>query len=284
MTHHETWLKYPGGKRQLAPRILALLGRSGPLAEPCVGAGAVLRLALDECAPPVGQLFVADANPAVRALYTDALDEARLRAFAAMPFVALRAQLNGWLASPFLRSYVSMQRDVAAAFLVYNRRAMNGIVRVNQDGAFNVAEGRRASGSPIAFTDGHVASAVRASRAIWRVRPRAFADCVECLDALPRETRIYLDTPYSGGFVAYTKEGWSTDDDIRAYEAAGRAVRDRECRLVSSAPDTEWYREVAAKLLPNPALHEVEEARPCNSDGAGRQPVRALLITAGGCA
>ena len=279
--HKETWIKYPGGKSSLAPAILEALGREGPLAEPCVGAGAVLRLALDECPPPVGQLFVADANPAVRALYSDPLDEKRLRTFANMPHSALRAQLNSWMRSPFLRAYVSMQRDVATAFLAYNRRSMNGIVRVNQAGEFNVSEGRRASGSPVALTDNQIASAVRASHAIWRVRPKVFADCVACVAALPPRTRIYLDTPYTGGFVAYTKEGWSTDDDIRTYEAVGRAVRDRQCRLVASAPDTEWYREVASKLLPSPEFREVTEARPVNSDGAGRKPVRALLIVAG---
>ena len=282
MTHKETWLKYPGGKAKLAPRIVELLGRSGPYVEPCVGGGAVLRLIVDRAPPPVGCTILADANPAVRLVYADLLDESRLRTFARVELLSLRASLNSWLRSPMLRAYASMQRDVAAAFFAYNRRAMNGIVRVNQDGEFNVAEGKGPKGKLPQLTDAQCASAVRASRAIRALRPVVLDDCVTAIDRAPQRSRVYLDTPYSGGFVAYAQGGWTTDDDIRTYEAAGRAVRDRDCRIVASAPDTDWYRDVVRQTLSGYAIELVTEDRPVNSDGAGRKPVPAMLVTAGG--
>lgn len=281
MTHKETWLKYPGGKAKLAPRVVELLGSTGPYVEPCVGGGAVLRLLVDRAPPPVGCAILADANPAVRLVYADLLDESRLRTFARVELLSLRASLNDWLRSPMLRAYASMQRDVAAAFFAYNRRCMNGIVRVNQGGEFNVAEGKGHKGKPPQLTDAQCASAVRASRAIRALRPVVLDDCVTAIDRAPSQSRIYLDTPYSGGFVAYAADGWSTDDDIRAYEAAGRAVRNRDCRLVASAPDTEWYRDVVRQTLPSASIESVTEARNVNSDGAGRKAVPALLISAG---
>ena len=282
MTHKETWLKYPGGKAKLAPRIVELLGNGGPYVEPCVGGGAVLRLIVDRAPPPYGLVTLADANPAVRMVYADLLDEARLRSFARIDLLSVREMLNSWLRSSMLRAYASMQRDVAAAFFAYNRRAMNGIVRVNQDGEFNVAEGKNRKGKLPQLTDAQCASAVRASRAIRSFAPVVLDDCVTAIDRAPSRSRIYLDTPYSGGFVAYAQGGWTTDDDIRTYEAAGRAVRDRDCRIVASAPDTDWYRDVVRQTLSGYAIELVTEDRPVNSDGAGRKPVPAMLVTAGG--
>ena len=288
-----SWLKYPGGKAKIAHLIAERLVPDPaaphvgslsftPYVECCVGAGAVLFHMVERFGTRFAPVLLADANPAVRALYRYGVHPVHAATAAEMPFETLRDKVNQIVRSPMVLAQETKQRELASYFFVMNRRAMNGLVRCNLDGEFNAPVGRRQDGAEHVVTDEMIDAAVARSALVTStIRPRVYADCVQCGDAAPQGSLIYADPPYSGGFTAYSKDGWSTDDDIRLCVALRRAKDERACRVVLSQPDTEWARSLAAEALPGWTVEALDVGRPINSDGDGRQPVGELLISSG---
>ena len=275
-------LRYPGGKRKLVPRLSELLaGSAGAFVECCVGGGALF-WDLVPGFPTRAQVVLADASPAVRALYRRGVDVDLARELFADSereggYEALRDLLNADLQDQRC-GLPANERRIAAAFWLLNRMCCNGVVRFNKRGEFNVPRGKRQSGAYLRPSEAQFCEAARATDLLRGLHPTVLADCALAVDLALRGAFVYADPPYSGGFVAYTREGWSTDDDIRLYEALGRAARDKACRVALSQPDTAWARELARDLLPGFAVEALKLPRPANVDGRGRGPVGELLI------
>jgi DNA adenine methylase len=166
-----------------------------------------------------------------------------------------------------------------ALFYALNRTCNNGIVRFNQDGEFNVPIGKKQDGSFHRFKPDfeHLDRCRRALRgAGFEIHP-SWKQAMRAIYGSLAPVCHYMDPPYTGGFVGYTPEGWSSDDDIEVYEAC-KTAGEMGDRVVLSQPDTEWARDCASSILKGWQVDRVEVGRPANSDGKGRGPVGELLI------
>lgn len=286
-------IKYPGGKRKLIPEILQRLPvdlsllcepffGGGSLGLQLAGEGKLRRLVAGEACEPVRALWEAVANsPFVLRDF--------LRNYAEIynvdPFRAyddMRTQLNS------SRSLELSPARIGALLLALNKTCNNGIVRFNRAGEFNVPIGKKQDGSFHRFKPDfdHLERCQRALRgAAFQIYPTwmealALADLAD--GWTPERARagdwsVYADPPYTGGFVGYTPEGWTSDDDIKLFTALAWAS-DYGARVVLSQPDTEWSRDCCAQLLKGWQVDSLGVGRPVNSDGEGRGPVGELLI------
>lgn len=273
------WIKYPGGKRAIAAQVIDLLRIPATgqvcVVSPFVGGGAVEILLATQLGPRLRPLILADANPAVRALYQHGVRSDLAREALAMPFLTLRKKLNQMMTSPMLRARKGP--ELAAYFWAYNRTNMNGLVRVNRAGEFNAPAGTGNDGKPHQVSEALIGAALALSVQILAAKPRVYEDCVQAVAMAPPGAYIYADPPYTGGFVGYSKNGWSKEDDVRLCEVL-RAAQARGCRVALSQPDTTWARLLMSTLLPGFEVLELTAPRAGNSSGEGRQPVRELLI------
>ena len=281
-------IKYPGGKRKLFAEINQRLPPgSFKYAEPFFGGGSIgLQLAGE------GRLtrFVAgEACGPVRAFWETLANskhvlEAHLRVLVELSdqkspsefYERCRQQLNSRDCDPALE---------AALLLILNKTCNNGIVRFNRSGEFNVSLGKKQDGSYHRFKPDfdHLDRCHLALRgAGFQIHP-TWADALAPIadgwtPDRPRDTwAVYADPPYTGGFVGYTPEGWTSDDDIKLFTSLAWAS-DYGARVVLSQPDTEWARDCCSGILKGWQVDRLEVARPANSDGEGRGPVGELLI------
>lgn len=285
-------LKYPGGKRKLFGEVEKRLPRgSFKYAEPFWGGGSIgvrlagegrlVQLVAGEACGPVRAFWEALAGRLRNAAFAVLLQRASKRTFEdpVAAFTDHREALNCYAVNgvqPGAYDYAG------ALLLTLNKTCMNGLVRFNSRGEFNVPIGRRQDGSYYRFQpDFEHLDRVRAALvgAGFQIFPswRAVTELVMHSDGDPSQWAIYFDPPYTGGFVDYTAEGWSSDDDIELYEAARELGAVRE-RVVLSQPDTEWARDCCASLLKGWQVDKLKVGRPINSDGQGRGPVGELLI------
>lgn len=285
-------LKYPGGKRKLFDEVNQRLPQgSFKYAEPFWGGGSIgvrlagegrlVQLVAGEACGPVRAFWEALAGRLRNAAFADLLQRASKRTFEdpVAAFTDHREALNCYAANgvqPGTYDYAG------ALFLVLNKTCMNGLVRFNNRGEFNVPIGRRQDGSYYRFQpDFEHLDRVRAALvgAGFQIFPswRAVTELVMHSDDDPSQWAIFFDPPYTGGFIDYTPEGWSSDNDIELYEAARELGAVRE-RVLLSQPDTEWARDCCASILKGWQVDKLEVRRSINSDGQGRGPVEELLI------
>ena len=285
-------IKYPGGKRKLFAEISQRLpSGSFKYAEPFFGGGSIgLQLAGE------GRLtrFVAgEACGPVRAfweaLHTGTLPGGIHEWIMRMStdrgpedFALWRNRLNRLVKSDQLEKHADLRAKMGALFYALNQTCMNGLVRFNSSGEFNAPVGKKQDGGFYQFQpDFERLDRARAALvgARFEIRPswRAVTELVMRSDGESSQWVIYMDPPYTGGFVDYTAEGWSSDDDIELYEAARELGAVRE-RVVISQPDTEWARDCCASILKGWQVDKIQVGRPINSDGQGRGPVGELLI------
>ncbi len=263
------FVRWAGGKRRLAPKIIELLGvpkPGGRYFEPFVGGGAVffyLRSLGWE-----GRAVLGDVNEDLIALYRAVRDdvEGLIAAFAGVGrdrdlYLLLRAVDPSTL-SP-------LERAVRALYL--NRCAVNGIWRVNQAGGYNV---------PYAELRGPLVDEVTLRAASEALRVGEGTELVsgrfhELLDLTGRGDRVYLDPPYLNSFVGYSVGGWSTYLSERLEWWASRAWMDG-ARVVVSLPDVPAERDTWRGWQ----LGEVEERRSVATNGT-RKPAACLLAVGG---
>ncbi|MCH8043054.1 MAG: Dam family site-specific DNA-(adenine-N6)-methyltransferase [Planctomycetes bacterium] len=204
------FLKWPGGKRWLAPLLRAIMVRelTGTYYEPFVGAGAVFLQLRPE------RSVLSDTNSDLIHFF----NVVRTR-----PEEVVRAV---WQCSNTAECYARVRRRVprsdvgrAARFLFLNRTCWGGIYRTNKVGEFNVPFGD--SGRRLCSLQ-HVidVSAVYSNAALAVQDFESGFRCAKSGDA------IYADPPYTGkgennGFVRYNEKLFSWSDQVRLA---------RECR------------------------------------------------------
>ena len=104
-----------------------------------------------------------------------------------------------------LREGSSTTAEAAALFYFLNRTGYNGLCRFNKQGEFNVPFGRY---SRITYTRDFTRYAARLSG--WEFSCGDFTDL-----AIDPADFIYADPPYDVEFTAYSRGGFSWDDQIR---------------------------------------------------------------------
>lgn len=264
------FLKWAGGKRQLLPRILALVpARIRTYYEPFLGGGAVFFALAGE--RRFDRAVLGDVNDELINCYATIRDDvdgviarlSRLRNTSAA-YYRIRAQRPDGL-----------DRAARAARIIYlNRCGYNGLYRVNSDGLFNVPFGRYVQ--PRICDPERLRAAARALAGVELV-------CGDFTDVLGRGRRlraddfVYLDPPYvplskTASFTAY-----SGGFDMRDQERLARQLRRLSARGIaavlsnSDCPDTRrLYEGLPSASLP--------ARRAINSVASRRGPVAELLV------
>lgn len=221
-------LKWPGGKRALAPRIAGLFPpRYGRYIEPFAG-GAALFFYLEP-----RRAVIADRNSelievyeTVRRFPSEVISRLKLMRISSAEYYSVRAR------SP--RSAIGR----AARFLYLNRTAFNGIYRVNRAGRFNVPFGCK-PGTVVCDEPALRRAAVLLGDAILRS-----CDFEEVVAEAVSGDLVYADPPYTtahdnNGFRRYNESLFSWADQVRL-AAALRAAAERGANVaVSNAHHSE---------------------------------------------
>ncbi|HVY36925.1 MAG TPA: DNA adenine methylase [Polyangia bacterium] len=266
------FLKWAGGKRQLLPRILALVPpRIGTYVEPFLGGGALFfALAAER---RFRRAVLGDVNAELINCYSAVRDDvagviAKLARMRNTPttYYKIRAQRPDAL-DPVAR---------AARVIYLNRCGYNGLYRVNSDGNFNVPFGRYAR-PRICDPDGLRA----ASQALAGVE-LVCGDFNAVLSGRGRrrlgaDDFVYLDPPYvpiskTASFTGYAG-GFSMADQERLAQQL-RRLSDKGIAAVLSNSDCADTRRLY-EGLPSASL---PARRAINSVASRRGPVAELLV------
>ncbi len=259
------FLKWAGGKRALLPALTPLLPREyGDYYEPFVGGGAVF-FALEP-----QRAYLSDVNEELincYAMVRDRLDDV---------LSALTSHRN--TEQHFLHVRAQHAADLddvarAARFVFLNRTCFNGLYRVNRRGEFNTPyAGYR---NPTLVPD----ELLRAASAALKTVTLSAGVYVDACASAGAGDLVYFDPPYvpMGGFAdfrRYHRDQFREDD----HEELARLFKDldaRGCHVRLSNSHTPWVLELYADWT----IHVVTTRRVINSNGAGRGPVREVIVT-----
>lgn len=261
------FLKWPGGKYRLLPRIRKVLHPGKRLIEPFVGSGAVF-LNTD-----YGAYLLADANPDLIGLYS------RLREEGDAFIRYCRRFFNGgdntreaYYAYRDEFNETRRARRKSALFLYLNRHGYNGLCRYNGAGGFNTPFGRY--DKPY-FPEKEMLAFVRRSQGATLLQAR-FDDSMA--RAEPGDA-VYCDPPYvplsdTAHFTDYHAGGFTWDDQVRLADTACELARNR-VQVVISNHDTRRVRGLYKNR--GAEISGFRVRRNISSDAGNRNEVRELL-------
>ena len=261
------FLKWPGGKRWLAPEIKRRIGEvPGIYYEPFLG-GAAAFFAL---AP--AKAVLADVNCELIELYHTVRDSPEL----------VRERLVHHQSKHDKQHYYVTRAtrpsgtvDRAARLLYLNRTCFNGIWRVNRRGEFNVPIGTKTS----VVLEGESFSGI--ADALKEVDLLA-QDFEATIEIAGRGDVVYADPPYTvahnyNGFLKYNDEIFRWSDQIRLRDALKKAAARGASVLVSNA-NHESIRELYAEFS---QVDEISRFSVIAGTATGRSPTSELLISEG---
>jgi DNA adenine methylase len=263
------FLKWAGGKRQLLPRILALVPpRVRTYVEPFLGGGAVFfALAAER---RFQRAVLGDVNGELINCYQALRDDVE----------AVIAPLSRLKNTPeeYYRvrgqSPARMSPAARAARVIYlNRCGYNGLYRVNSEGLFNVPFGRYAR--PRICDPERLRAASQALAGVELVQ--GDFNAVAGRRRLGPDDFVYLDPPYvplskTASFTAYAG-GFSMADQERLAKLL-RRMADKGIAAVLSNSDCADTR----RLYDGLAIESLPARRAINSVASRRGPVAELLV------
>lgn len=259
------FLKWAGGKRWLAPRLVEIIGApTGRYIEPFLGGGAVF-FALQP-----GRSLLGDRNAelvdAYRAIQTD--------------WEGILDRLRGHQMTHSKKHYYSTRSaipddflDRAARFIYLNRTCWNGLYRVNLSGVFNVPIGTK--DSVLLNSDDFEDIALRLRSA--EIRSGDFESLV---DEAGRGDVVFADPPYTvrhkfNGFIKYNENLFSWRDQVRLRDSLVRAIG-RGAKVVVTNADHESIRSLYENGFSQVA---VERYSPISGKSSSRGTYPELIIT-----
>ena len=265
MTDIKPLLKWAGGKRWLAPRIVKLYESShhnGVWCEPFVGAGAVALALRPDYA------ILNDINAHLINFHRQVQLGLRFQVLAmnfintADSYLARRKQFNDLIGTQEQET-----PKAAALFWYLNRTCFNGLCRFNRRGAFNVGYGKYAKIDYGRLSDDF--SAHQELTARWRFTAGDFSQLT-----VEPGTFIYFDPPYDDRFTSYSAAGFGWPDHVRLAmwldQHDGPAVISNLAteRMIALYQDSGFSIETL----------NAPRSIACNGD---RKPVKELLATKG---
>lgn len=263
--HAQSIFKYPGGKRQLLPQLLASRpARWRRYAEPFAGGAAMYF----RVAPAEG--YLSDQNPDVITVYQVVRDhlESLLMDLGRHVneesyYYALRAQDPSTLSSV----------ERASRMLALLRMCWGGVYRVNRQGQFNVPYGRYPRPDLVQEDKLRAASVVLQHAVILHADFQEVEAFAQPMDL------VYLDPPYdqlskTANFTAYTSAGFSWEDQVRVAELMERLAA-RGCYVMTSNADTPAIRD----LYRGWHVQSVTARRAVNSNPARRAGAHEVIVT-----
>jgi len=258
------FVKWAGGKRQLAPTITALFPRRiRTYFEPFAGGGAVFfALAVER---RFERAVLGDQNAELIEAYQVIRDDvdgvikklARLarRATDRDHYYAVRAQAPR---DPLGR---------AARFIFLNRTCFNGLYRVNRKGQFNVPFGRYKN--PTILDEANLRAVSQALKRVELVHGDFEAVALRA----QRGDALYFDPPYIQTFGQYTADAFDMADHRRLV-ATFSALERRGVRILLSNSDNAVSRRLYRKL----DMRAVHARRAISRRGTDRKTVTELLV------
>lgn len=266
------FLKWAGGKYSLLPELDRLIPAGKRLVEPFVGGGSVF-LNSDKHE----RFLLADVNADLINLY---------QILAVVPdsviYEAMKAfrHLNDAENYTVIREAFNAQRldavERAAAFLYLNRHCLNGLIRYNLDGFFNVGFGKYKA--PY-FPEEEIKAFKRKAHACVFMN----AGFRRTLALAGDGDVVYCDPPYeplpgTAGFTNYAAGGFSWDSQVELAESCV-AAHQRGAKVVisnSTAPRViELYEQHGF------TLHRVSARRAISSKGSTRETASDVVATLG---
>lgn len=221
------FLKWPGGKRWLIPRLRQLLeGRTfARYHEPFLGGGAVFFGLMPQNA------VLSDINEDLINTYLQVkmhADELARR------LQALTVDKDTYITVRATRPMDSFER--AVRFLYLNRTAFAGMYRLNREGHFNVPFGGGQRTPEPLWRDGLLTAA---AEALARASIRQ-CDFEETISQAEEGDLVYCDPTYTvthnnNGFVRYNERNFSWKDQVRLARTCRDAARRGAYVLVSNA-------------------------------------------------
>lgn len=223
----QPFLKWPGGKRWAAAKMLPLIKAhlSGSYFEPFLGGGALF-FALSPA-----RAVLADKNDELMNVYrmTKADPDLLLDRLKRLPVNEVHYEL--------IRSQNGGSRvDRAVRLLYLNRTCFGGIYRLNRSGRFNVPYGGGSRTPATLWTRGLLHAASKAlGNAVLKT-----CDFEELLDEATRGDVVYCDPTYTvahdgNGFIRYNESNFSWQDQQRLSAAIEGAARRGSTVLLSNA-------------------------------------------------
>lgn len=274
--HATPVIKYLGGKREMCEDLLArTVLPIKHYIEPFFGGGAfffhLYRLGLLAEA----QTLISDYDHLLMGMYEDVRNDPE--------DVDRRLQL---LAAEYRKNpehtYYSVrtlwnQRNYSAAKNMFLRATcFNGLWRINKKGEMNAAWGKRKNP---AFPDRNRLLAVSSALRTTDILSGDALDILETYDELAAPgTVVFADAPYHGGFVEYTKDGFTHEQQQRLvqkcadWSARGACViyTNSDCKAVRDLVDSYWAGANVGTVMMR---------RRINCNGEGRGPVGELLVS-----
>jgi len=269
------FLKWAGGKRWLAPEIVARWPAGAQrYVEPMVGGGAVF-FAVRARFPQLPCLIGDDnedlvcAYQGVTTNVTGVIEllTSHRTGHGVDYYYALRD-----------RDRSIMSATERAAWLIYmNKTGFNGLYRVNSRGRYNVPFGRYEN--PMILDEDNL----RAVSGVLRGVEIQYGDFASVLHRCGDGDFVYVDPPYvpltkTAKFTTYTAGGFGDAEQQRLLQSITAAV-ERGAKVILSNHDTPHYRELLADLRPQPIIETFGVRRTINSRADRRGPVNELLVS-----
>lgn len=274
------FLKWAGGKRYLAPKILEVAGSiSGTYFEPFVGAGAVLF-----SKPPATSYVIGDLNTELVVTYKAISREARsvVRELEAMEqtesnFYRVREldRIPG-----FLDKFSPV--EIAARMIFLNRLAFNGLFRVNSKNQFNVPFGKRTfsvekEAKNLEIVGAFLAGRCEESSVPVKITAGTYASTCE---GAGDGDLVYLDPPYAplkqGSFVNYQSQGFSYGDQVALRDFA-LELRSAGAKCLISNSDVPHIRDLYSNSSQF-RVHDIAVPRRVGASSDSRSSVNEVLI------
>lgn len=260
--------KYPGAKHRLLEHLLPHVPDTmATYFEPFTGSAALyfaLVAGAQSGKPPFSHAVLADLNEevvvcleAVRDSVDEVIEHLRGLRFAEDEFESVRKQEPNTLS----------RTRRAARFIYLTRTCRNGVWRVNGSGQFNVGMGKYDNPAILKEDTLRSASAALAGADV------VHADFADVLQRARAGDFAYVDPPYDGGFMEYTKEKFRYPDQVRL-AAAVREAADRGVQVLVSNSDTPLVRELYAGF----EMQEITVSRSVSFTVKSRREVTELLL------
>lgn len=267
------YLKWAGGKRQLANEIAARVPRYNVYYEPFVGAGAILfHLQPDKA-------VINDLNEQLYYTYIsirDNVDELieLLEEHQQRNIKDYYYEIREMDRSP---DFAKMSTVAKAARLIYlNKTCYNGLYRVNSQGLFNTPYGRYKNP---AICEKEVLRAINKYFESSDIEILN-GDFEAAVEGAKRGDFVYFDPPYDSpnctNFTGYQADGFDKDQQLRLRDCMCD-LSDRGVRCLLSNAKTDFIDSIYGEI-PSFTIEYVEAKRPINSNGAGRGKVTEVLV------
>ena len=263
----QPFIKWPGGKRWAARRIVDLINThlpTGTYFEPFLGGGAVFFRLRPQRA------ILADINSDLIRMYRtvrrnpcEVIRRLRLHLVSEDQYYRIRS----------LEPKDSVAR--AARFLYLNKTAFGGIYRLNLKGKFNVPYGGGERTPEVLWkTDVLERAAVALRSAQLRT-----SDFESVIDSAGRGDVVYCDPTYTvshdnNGFIRYNERNFSWADQERLANAAFRAAHRGARVIISNA-----HHASIKRLYRGARFNTLSRASTITPNSALRRSVKELLIS-----